>query len=85
MGGKFILLFLIVSLYYPRILGVQEVVLSLRLFYMHVYIVFGFRWVPPSLPTEKSPDPEKESGATYAAGRSRVVLHFMLMASFILL
>ncbi|XP_057549682.1 protein RRC1-like isoform X1 [Amaranthus tricolor] len=38
-----------------------------------IMITGSGRWVPPSLPTEKSPDPEKESGATYAAGRSRRV------------
>lgn len=32
------------------------------------------RWMPPPLPTAKSPDHEKESGSTYAAGRSRVSL-----------
>ena len=34
--------------------------------------MYVFRWIPPPLPTAKSPDLEKESGATYAAGRSRV-------------
>ncbi|XP_022729217.1 protein RRC1-like isoform X2 [Durio zibethinus] len=31
------------------------------------------RWVPPPLPTTKSPEHEKDSTATYAAGRSRRV------------
>ncbi|GMH20336.1 hypothetical protein Nepgr_022177 [Nepenthes gracilis] len=31
------------------------------------------RWIPPPLPTAKSPDLENESGSTYAAGRSRRV------------
>lgn len=38
-----------------------------------IMITGSGRWVPPSLPTAKSPDLEKESGATYAAGRSRRV------------
>ncbi|KAF6176513.1 hypothetical protein GIB67_007896 [Kingdonia uniflora] len=29
------------------------------------------RWIPPPLPLSKSPEHEKESGATYAAGRSK--------------
>lgn len=33
------------------------------------------RWMPPPLPTAKSPEHEKESGSTYAAGRSRVQCH----------
>lgn len=37
------------------------------------YIIIS-RWIPPSLPTAKSPDHEKEAGSTYAAGRSRVSL-----------
>jgi U2-associated protein SR140 len=36
------------------------------------YIIIS-RWIPPSLPTAKSPDHEKEAGSTYAAGRSRRV------------
>jgi len=38
------------------------------------FLVFDmiFRWLPPPLPTAKSPDLEKESSSTYAAGRSRV-------------
>lgn len=36
-----------------------------------IMITGSGRWVPPPLPTAKSPDHEKESGATYAAGRSR--------------
>ncbi|GMN40264.1 hypothetical protein TIFTF001_009490 [Ficus carica] len=38
-----------------------------------IMITGSGRWIPPSLPTAKSPDLEKESGATYAAGRSRRV------------
>lgn len=38
-----------------------------------------FRWIPPSLPIAKSPDLEKESGATYAAGRSRVIFFSVLL------
>ncbi|XP_052204072.1 protein RRC1 isoform X2 [Diospyros lotus] len=36
-----------------------------------IMITGSGRWVPPSLPTAKSPELEKESGTTYAAGRSR--------------
>ncbi|XP_021730631.1 protein RRC1-like isoform X2 [Chenopodium quinoa] len=36
-----------------------------------IMITGSGRWVPPPLPTAKSPDPEKDSSATYAAGRSR--------------
>ncbi|KAL2937596.1 Protein RRC1 [Bienertia sinuspersici] len=36
-----------------------------------IMITGSGRWVPPPLPTAKSPDLEKESGATYAAGKSR--------------
>ncbi|CAK9141325.1 unnamed protein product [Ilex paraguariensis] len=38
-----------------------------------IMITGSGRWMPPSLPTAKSPEHEKESGATYAAGRSRRV------------
>lgn len=38
-----------------------------------IMITGSGRWVPPPLPTAKSPDLEKESGSTYAAGRSRRV------------
>ncbi|PON68353.1 Splicing factor-like protein [Parasponia andersonii] len=38
-----------------------------------IMITGSGRWIPPPLPTAKSPDLEKESGATYAAGRSRRV------------
>ncbi|KAJ6329894.1 hypothetical protein OIU76_008674 [Salix suchowensis] len=38
-----------------------------------IMITGSGRWVPPSLPTAKSPEHEKESGSTYAAGRSRRV------------
>lgn len=41
-----------------------------------------FRWIPPSLPTAKSPDLEKESGATYAAGRSRVFIALLVAGWF---
>uniref|UniRef100_A0A803N8U8 Uncharacterized protein n=1 Tax=Chenopodium quinoa TaxID=63459 RepID=A0A803N8U8_CHEQI len=36
-----------------------------------IMITGSGRWVPPPLPTAKSPVPEKDSSATYAAGRSR--------------
>ncbi|XP_050268234.1 protein RRC1-like [Quercus robur] len=36
-----------------------------------IMITGSGRWMPPPLPTAKSPDHEKESGSTYAAGRSR--------------
>ena len=42
------------------------------------YIIIS-RWIPPSLPTAKSPDHEKETGSTYAAGRSRVSLSVKFM------
>ncbi|GAB4828740.1 Protein rrc1 [Ancistrocladus abbreviatus] len=38
-----------------------------------IMITGSGRWMPPPLPTAKSPDMEKESGSTYAAGRSRRV------------
>ncbi|KAM6553946.1 hypothetical protein CsatB_014708 [Cannabis sativa] len=38
-----------------------------------IMITGSGRWIPPLLPIAKSPDLEKESGATYAAGRSRRV------------
>ncbi|XP_062099298.1 protein RRC1 [Humulus lupulus] len=38
-----------------------------------IMITGSGRWIPPPLATAKSPDLEKESGATYAAGRSRRV------------
>ncbi|KAJ0965763.1 hypothetical protein J5N97_026901 [Dioscorea zingiberensis] len=38
-----------------------------------IMITGSGRWIPPSLPTARSPDVEKESATTYAAGRSRVV------------
>ncbi|KAH8482871.1 hypothetical protein H0E87_030094 [Populus deltoides] len=38
-----------------------------------IMITGSGRWVPPPLPTAKSPEHEKESGSTYAAGRSRRV------------
>ncbi|KAK9689689.1 hypothetical protein RND81_09G075200 [Saponaria officinalis] len=36
-----------------------------------IMITGSGRWVPPALPTARSPDTEKESSSTYAAGRSR--------------
>ncbi|GAV80077.1 RRM_1 domain-containing protein/Surp domain-containing protein/cwf21 domain-containing protein [Cephalotus follicularis] len=36
-----------------------------------IMITGSGRWVPPPLPIVKSPEHEKESGTTYAAGRSR--------------
>ncbi|KAL8150764.1 hypothetical protein V2J09_020572 [Rumex salicifolius] len=36
-----------------------------------IMITGSGRWMPPPLPVSKSPDHEKESGSTYAAGRSR--------------
>ncbi|GMI83860.1 reduced red-light responses in cry1cry2 background 1 [Hibiscus trionum] len=36
-----------------------------------IMIIGSGRWVPPPLPTTKSPEHEKESTATYAAGRNR--------------
>ncbi|EOY29313.1 RNA recognition motif-containing protein isoform 4 [Theobroma cacao] len=36
-----------------------------------IMITGSGRWVPPPLPTTKSPEHEKDSTATYAAGRSR--------------
>ncbi|KAE8677809.1 hypothetical protein F3Y22_tig00111495pilonHSYRG00018 [Hibiscus syriacus] len=36
-----------------------------------IMITGSGRWVPPPLPTTKSPEHEKEPSATYAAGRSR--------------
>ncbi|KAH9625865.1 hypothetical protein KSS87_008003 [Heliosperma pusillum] len=38
-----------------------------------IMITGSGRWVPPALPTPKSPDIEKETSSTYAAGRSRRV------------
>ncbi|XWS17875.1 hypothetical protein CRYUN_Cryun33cG0106100 [Craigia yunnanensis] len=38
-----------------------------------IMITGSGRWVPPPLPTTKSPEHEKDSTATYAAGRSRRV------------
>ncbi|KAJ8749344.1 hypothetical protein K2173_018831 [Erythroxylum novogranatense] len=38
-----------------------------------IMITGSGRWIPPPLPTAKSPDHEKEFGSTYAAGRSRRV------------
>ncbi|OWM86814.1 hypothetical protein CDL15_Pgr015850 [Punica granatum] len=38
-----------------------------------IMITGSGRWVPPPLPTARSPEHEKESGTTYAAGRSRRV------------
>ncbi|KAM7459598.1 hypothetical protein LguiA_036592 [Lonicera macranthoides] len=38
-----------------------------------IMITGSGRWIPPPLPKPKSPEHEKESGATYAAGRSRRV------------
>ncbi|XVE53516.1 hypothetical protein DITRI_Ditri03aG0009500 [Diplodiscus trichospermus] len=38
-----------------------------------IMITGSGRWVPPPLPTAKSPEHEKDSTATYAAGRSRRV------------
>ncbi|KAJ4834341.1 Protein rrc1 [Turnera subulata] len=38
-----------------------------------IMITGSGRWIPPPLPTPKSPEHEKESGSTYAAGRSRRV------------
>uniref|UniRef100_A0A2P2MP22 RNA recognition motif-containing family protein n=3 Tax=Rhizophora mucronata TaxID=61149 RepID=A0A2P2MP22_RHIMU len=36
-----------------------------------LFSIFNIRWIPPPLPTAKSPDHEKDSSSTYAAGRSR--------------
>ncbi|KAB1213532.1 U2 snRNP-associated SURP motif-containing protein [Morella rubra] len=38
-----------------------------------IMITGSGRWIPPPLPTVKSPEHEKESGSTFAAGRSRRV------------
>ncbi|XP_022638607.1 protein RRC1 isoform X4 [Vigna radiata var. radiata] len=38
-----------------------------------IMITGSGRWIPPSLPTSKSPEHEKESGSTHAGGRSRRV------------
>ncbi|KAL5558246.1 hypothetical protein UlMin_034457 [Ulmus minor] len=38
-----------------------------------IMITGSGRWIPPSLPIAKSPELEKDCGATYAAGRSRRV------------
>ncbi|KAI4381005.1 hypothetical protein MLD38_007124 [Melastoma candidum] len=38
-----------------------------------IMITGSGRWVPPPLPTVRSPDHDKETGSTYAAGRSRRV------------
>ncbi|KAB2024950.1 hypothetical protein ES319_D06G119800v1 [Gossypium barbadense] len=38
-----------------------------------IMITGSGRWVPPPLPVSKSPEHEKDSSATYAAGRSRRV------------
>ncbi|KAM1550433.1 hypothetical protein PS1_043229 [Malus domestica] len=38
-----------------------------------IMITGSGRWIPPPLPTVKSPEHEKEAGTTYAAGRSRRV------------
>ncbi|GAB2279962.1 Protein rrc1 [Dionaea muscipula] len=38
-----------------------------------IMITGSGRWIPPPIPTAKSPDLEKESGSTFAAGRSRRV------------
>ncbi|KAI4306703.1 hypothetical protein L6164_029958 [Bauhinia variegata] len=38
-----------------------------------IMITGSGRWIPPALPTARSPEQEKESGSTHAAGRSRRV------------
>ncbi|XP_061352824.1 protein RRC1 [Gastrolobium bilobum] len=38
-----------------------------------IMITGSGRWIPPPLPTTKSPEHEKESGSTHAGGRSRRV------------
>ncbi|KAG5591556.1 hypothetical protein H5410_042070 [Solanum commersonii] len=38
-----------------------------------IMITGSGRWIPPSLPTPKGADHEKQAGSTYAAGRSRQV------------
>ncbi|XP_030468750.2 protein RRC1 isoform X1 [Syzygium oleosum] len=38
-----------------------------------IMITGSGRWIPPPLPTARSPEHEKESGTTFAAGRSRRV------------
>ncbi|TKY45633.1 U2 snRNP-associated SURP motif-containing protein [Spatholobus suberectus] len=38
-----------------------------------IMITGSGRWIPPPLPTSKSPELEKESGSTHAGGRSRRV------------
>ncbi|XP_041016925.1 protein RRC1-like isoform X1 [Juglans microcarpa x Juglans regia] len=38
-----------------------------------IMITGSGRWIPPPLPSVKSPEHEKESGSTFAAGRSRRV------------
>ncbi|GLT85224.1 hypothetical protein SLE2022_034200 [Rubroshorea leprosula] len=38
-----------------------------------IMITGSGRWIPPSLPVAKSPEHEKDSGTTYAGGRSRRV------------
>ncbi|XP_027347519.1 protein RRC1-like isoform X5 [Abrus precatorius] len=38
-----------------------------------IMITGSGRWIPPPLPTSKSPEHEKESGTTHAGGRSRRV------------
>ncbi|KAH0642460.1 hypothetical protein KY290_034049 [Solanum tuberosum] len=38
-----------------------------------IMITGSGRWIPPSLPTPKGADHEKQAGSTYAAGRSRRV------------
>ncbi|KAJ0090699.1 hypothetical protein Patl1_12602 [Pistacia atlantica] len=38
-----------------------------------IMITGSGRWIPPPLPIAKSPEHEKESGTTFAAGRSRVL------------
>ncbi|KAG8375418.1 hypothetical protein BUALT_Bualt10G0098000 [Buddleja alternifolia] len=38
-----------------------------------IMITGSGRWIPPPLPTAKGPDSEKETGSTYAAGKSKRV------------
>ena len=45
-----------------------------------VLTISYFRWVPPALPSSRSPEREKES--TFAAGRSRVRFSWILAEDF---
>lgn len=47
--------------------------------------LYVFRWMPPALPTTKTPEVEKESEPTYAAGRTKVVTRVFYIWTIILI